>query len=84
MKIFIIAILTFFQLSSFALASDYLDRVAVWNNDPPSITYFSREDMAAYGFTDEDEFITWYTERLKQGNKAGYTFELFPIESVNG
>jgi len=54
----------------------HLTRAAVWNTDPVSITYFDQRDMTKYGFTDEDAFIVWYTDRLKAGQLAGQSYTL--------
>lgn len=59
----------------------HLSRVAVWNDPSCSITYFDTRDMVKYGYEVEDEFIVWYTDRLKQGTMSGFDYAL--IESVD-
>lgn len=59
----------------------HLSRVAVWNDPSCSITYFDTRDMVKYDYVVEDDFIVWYTNRLKQGAMNGFDFAL--IESVD-
>lgn len=59
----------------------HLTRVAVWNDPSCSITYFDTRDMVKYGYAVEDEFIAWYTNRLKQGTMSGFDYTL--VESIN-
>lgn len=47
----------------------YLDRVAVRQRQDGgvSITRLSRNDMKKHGYTDEDQFIAWYMNRIAPG-----------------
>lgn len=46
----------------------YLNRVAVTENgNGVSVTRFSSNDMTRYGHQDEDQFISWYMNRIKPG-----------------
>lgn len=47
----------------------YIDRVAVIEkNGQISITRFAVNDMQKYGYTDEDQFISWYMNRIAPGD----------------
>ena len=59
----------------------HLNRVAVWNDPSCSITYFDTRDMVKYGYSNEDDFISWYTGRLKLGTMNGFDYVL--IDSAN-
>lgn len=46
----------------------YLTRVGVVERvDGVSITRFASKDMEKYGYTDEDQFIAWYMNRVFPG-----------------
>jgi len=49
--------------------ANYLSRSAVVTRDDGgvSVTHLALEDMQKYGYTDEDEFIAWYMNRVFPG-----------------
>lgn len=47
----------------------YLNKIAVFDNGAGGVAtvHFSEQDMQKYGYSDEDQFISWYMNRIQPG-----------------